>query len=54
MTEPSLVWSSGRMSIQLLLSGEYRAINKNLIPKKFATYEEAFIYVNASKDQKEQ
>lgn len=47
MDNCSIVWSSGVASVQLLLNGQYRAINKHGIPKLFSEMGEAFVYAQA-------
>jgi hypothetical protein len=47
MDNCSIVWSSGIASVQLLLVGKYRGVNKLGIPKIFENVDEALAYAQA-------
>lgn len=43
--ETNIVWSDGRgATVQLLLDGEYRAINRHGMPRRFKDLEEAIAF----------
>ncbi len=47
MENCSIVWGSGVASVQLLLNGKYRSLNKFGIPKLFENVDEALAYAQA-------